>query len=848
MTPLEQLKGLLKEDKVIPVVGAGVSFAAAGLPGWKGTIQNGLAYASARRLADNSTLIKAEGFLNDNKLTDGANLMKQILNAPGHPFADWLEDLFGNVETASSDLIDSINNLSAPIILTTNYDDLLYAKNKVYNKKIYDWSQHEETTRALIKKNELLLHLHGIYSKPKTIILSSDDYISLNREMGYKTVLQKLWSEYHFLFIGCSRDGVMDEDFSTIFKFLNEWFPGVPHSHFILMQESELEKGVHIPLAKEANVQAISYGTEHNNLPNFINEFNPNWDKAKNRLTILKNYIQEEFDKKMIVSSGKITTDSDLVNVFLKDTLPNEMHWINSSQFVIIENIWKDYNRTITNKAERFESYQTLINGLVSVSDLDDKIALWNKNWNNSSVLNDKSFVELAILAYECLKLFPKDLLEEIRHRVPSAIHDYYFSGYLSSFVNESKVIYNKKDERDKRYDTDDYFFENLKRIISSLKGVLDLKANEVFEKIPQAVIVQNLDFPIILFVANDKISLCRDDESFSEIAILRGETNLPFKEAELVKVGNRQLVVGFTSKYCFYWNPINDLVLTQFYSFDRIAAINAVINIVKDSSLYTYVFCGGEVIEIIDFVQKTAKKLPEHLNQYIYLPSLDLTIGKKGLYGAIKGDLLYIVNKDATYKSVLNGIELWRHLEKIKPLNDWLNKNADELWLSYTFPYVNNPIIKSMKWHDKDAILLKCGINLLKRECSIILGLDFSGGKPEILFTVCIFDKLCLGFDIVNQSGRIDLICGYLATGDYPKYLVQRIRDVSHNKVIITTDTEELIPSDGSINSDIVEINSFKENKILALGKDKFFRINFESMTFSEHEWVNILNTKKYM
>ena len=80
----------------------------------------------------------------------------------------------------------------------------------------------------------------------------------------------------------------------------------------------------------------------------------------------------------------------------------------------------------------------------------------------------------------------PKDIIDEIRHREYYAIHDYYYSGHLEDFIIEYKMFKNlERINLQEFYNDDKYFFENLKRIISSLKEVLKLDPDQLFKEIP---------------------------------------------------------------------------------------------------------------------------------------------------------------------------------------------------------------------------------------------------------------------------------------------------------------------------------------------------------------------------
>ena len=190
---------------MIPVIGAGVSYAAANLPGWEATIENGL-HCRMHRL-DSHQIHAAREQLNGGNLIEGANISGALL-VPSHPFSNWLKDLFGEPIVRSSDLLDSIEDLCAPILLTTNYDKLLSARSRLRTREVFDWSDYyEEVHGALSHDPRFIPHLHGIWNRPETIILSKDDYANLAEELGYKELLKKLWTEHYFFFIDAVATG-----------------------------------------------------------------------------------------------------------------------------------------------------------------------------------------------------------------------------------------------------------------------------------------------------------------------------------------------------------------------------------------------------------------------------------------------------------------------------------------------------------------------------------------------------------------------------------------------------------------------------------------------------------------
>lgn len=843
MKPIDKLISLLKEDRVIPVIGAGVSYAAAALPGWKGFVERGLEYADNRKLALGSEIEDAKKLLEKGDITQGANIMKRILNAPGHPFADWLDDFLSNPKIISDELLNSINNLCTPIILTTNYDNLLYSTTKIKTKKVLDWSQHEETAIALKKKKEILLHLHGVYDRPKTIILSSDDYKLLNTNLGYKSNLRELWTNYHFLFIGCSKDGVMDEDFSTVVDFLNEWFPGVPNEHFILLHENDIAKGIQVELARTCNIAAICYGNDYAIMPTFINGFNPNWQKLSNKTKELQDELKKQFERQLIESSGKITMSVSKINAFLKNELPHGIYWIDSVQFTFLEKIWNDYNNQINSKSEKFSDYQNLIKGLVSLSDLESKINFWNKNSDNPSVLNSKTFIELAILAYECLNKFPKDMLEDIRHRRPYTIHPYYFTGYLGGFIQRYKKI-RELDFFDINdiYSDDKYFFENLKRVLTSLNGLLEIKTTDLYNEIEPAIITPEIIPPFLVFVSGKEITI-RNSSTFLLFAKLPAEKTLPFKGAQLIKYNDNFIIIGYTSKNCFYWNPKENLTAINFFEVQLMADVTQVISTIENNNIETQIFCENVLMLHINFRKQEEIHFYSGLGQFIYFPQKSCWVSKRSEYKMDSEHLLFRIEKDSnTQVPILSIEDLFRLVKNIPPLNIKLieslkiNRQVSDLVANIN-PPASLISIKPAQWGNKGIFLLSCKTYIEGLDSTMIFGFDLEDDMVSVLFRISLVGKSCITYDLVNDGNDINLVCGYLARAkDNPTKLVQYFRAINLNDDIVAEENDDsIINSDGNARNDILSVCALPDNYAFAMQDDKIFKIDFKKLNFSD-------------
>src|SRR5882757_6370076 len=118
----DQLIDALRARRVAAVVGAGVSAATAGLPGWAGLIESGLRYAHQVGLLGADDLARGEKALRESGFLDAANLLKAALGAPDGEYPRWLEHTFrlNRDRIRNRPLINSVVDLPCACFATTN--------------------------------------------------------------------------------------------------------------------------------------------------------------------------------------------------------------------------------------------------------------------------------------------------------------------------------------------------------------------------------------------------------------------------------------------------------------------------------------------------------------------------------------------------------------------------------------------------------------------------------------------------------------------------------------------------------------------------------------------------------
>ena len=90
-----ELRDVLATKRVAVVVGAGVSMAAAGLPGWSKAIESGLEYARVAGVLDGDGVSRGLNALRDQRFPEAAQILKDALGAPAGEYPRWLEKTFG---------------------------------------------------------------------------------------------------------------------------------------------------------------------------------------------------------------------------------------------------------------------------------------------------------------------------------------------------------------------------------------------------------------------------------------------------------------------------------------------------------------------------------------------------------------------------------------------------------------------------------------------------------------------------------------------------------------------------------------------------------------------------------
>ncbi|HKH45506.1 MAG TPA: SIR2 family protein [Thermoanaerobaculia bacterium] len=282
---LDELRHEISQGRMLVVVGAGVSMAATGedrLASWTGLLRHGadrcveVGGPLPEGWADRVQAEIDSGDLDE--LLSAAEKISRKLGAPcGPEYARWLRETVGRFQAQDPTVIEAIADLELPLA-TTNYDGLL---EEVTSLPPVTWREGARVERVVRGEEPGILHLHGFWKEPESVVLGIRSYEQVLGEAHAQTMLRTVRATRGLLFVGCGA-GVADPDFDALLRWMRTVFEGSDFHHFQLCLEKEVEKfqELHPP---EERLFAVPYGEEHSCLAPFLHDLTPEKKAPQNQ-------------------------------------------------------------------------------------------------------------------------------------------------------------------------------------------------------------------------------------------------------------------------------------------------------------------------------------------------------------------------------------------------------------------------------------------------------------------------------------------------------------------------------------------------------------------------------------
>lgn len=262
---VEDLRAELARGEVLVVAGSGVTMqatAGAACAGWDGLILDGINRAAGTGLMTEAAAQGLRDRLKQGSVDDrlaAAQEIEKALGAPDGEFRRWLNDTIGKLTVKDRAVIDAIHALGAPIA-TTNYDDLLGDFGHV---PWTDPAAHE----FLRGHRKAVLHLHGCFDHPDSVVLGVQSYQKLLESRGAQAIQQAIAATRSLLFIGCG-DGLSDPNLGKLLDWLGEVFGKSGYRHYRLCRTSQLKP-------PQERLFYVPYGDDFEDLVPFLRGLAP---------------------------------------------------------------------------------------------------------------------------------------------------------------------------------------------------------------------------------------------------------------------------------------------------------------------------------------------------------------------------------------------------------------------------------------------------------------------------------------------------------------------------------------------------------------------------------------------
>lgn len=271
---VDEIRTEIRRGACLVVVGAGASIAASRAPeaSWAGLLQSGIRrvgeiYGHQLPAAwESQQLAKLHDPKLDALLDVGDELEHRLGPPSGGEYRRWLRDSVGEIAAQNWEVLDAIVQLGA-VITTTNYDSLL---EQAAGTEPVTWDQPARVN-AVLRERPGILHWHGYWEKPESVVLSRRGYSALQKSEELQASLRAVRMLKTILFVGFGA-GLDDPHFGALWQWARA-IGGPAHEarNYILLSDSDCRESDSNRILVD-RLMPVSYGPDHGGLPMLLRE------------------------------------------------------------------------------------------------------------------------------------------------------------------------------------------------------------------------------------------------------------------------------------------------------------------------------------------------------------------------------------------------------------------------------------------------------------------------------------------------------------------------------------------------------------------------------------------------
>lgn len=267
-TLIDDLRRDLRSGNSLLIVGSGVSIAATAgerCASWDGLLLDGIEHCVEKK----RSLTHEEGDVLRDRLKkadvagriDVAQTVQQKL---GLDLRRWLRGTVGSLVPVKRGVLDAVHAIGARIA-TTNYDGLLEYGSSIDPIVLTD---SDDTIEFLRESGASVLHLHGHWRRPDSVVLGVDSYEHLISNDVAQRIQQAMVVHHTIVFIGCG-DGISDPNIGPLLRWTSRALGDTRYRNYVLCRSQDIES------LKAHGVEAlwyVPYGDRYEQLEEFLRE------------------------------------------------------------------------------------------------------------------------------------------------------------------------------------------------------------------------------------------------------------------------------------------------------------------------------------------------------------------------------------------------------------------------------------------------------------------------------------------------------------------------------------------------------------------------------------------------
>ncbi|MGH8906507.1 MAG: HEAT repeat domain-containing protein, partial [Egibacteraceae bacterium] len=269
---VEDLVAQIAAGQVVAVVGAGVSISASGgapAASWTGLLTSGVDRCEqvvrglpprwGGRVRDEI----CSGDLDD-LLSAAEKVTSKLGGREAGEYRLWLRETVGQLELRDPAVPEALAGLGIPLV-TTNYDGLL---EQVTGLDPVTWRDGPRVQRILRGDEAGIVHLHGHWSQPESVVLGIRSYEDVLRDGAAQALLRALATFRSFLLVGFGA-GLDDPNFAALRSWMAGVHAGSEYRHYRLVLDGDVE-AVRAGHDARERIIVVACGARHEDLAGFL--------------------------------------------------------------------------------------------------------------------------------------------------------------------------------------------------------------------------------------------------------------------------------------------------------------------------------------------------------------------------------------------------------------------------------------------------------------------------------------------------------------------------------------------------------------------------------------------------